>query len=361
MDLSPFRFLLLPLSILYAIITLVRNKLFDWGVLPSASFDIPVIGIGNLSSGGTGKTPHTEFLIKLLQSRYKIAVLSRGYKRKTKGFLLVSSAHNATEAGDEPLQICRKFPEIIVAVHERRTKGIKKILAHRPNVNLVLLDDAFQHRYVKPGLNILLTDYYRPFFNNYILPCGDLREAKSGANRAHAIIVTKTPQVFSPIERKYFLNKISNYASTSNVFFSKIEYGEWVPMQPHCTTNDPYFKKIILFTGIANTTSIEEYLNRKCDELIIKKYPDHYQFSITDLQNLRSLFRTEYGKSKAIVITEKDAMRLQNERFLNELKTLPVFYVPIRVVFQDGDHVKFEKFVWSYLTENHEKHNQNHH
>ncbi len=347
---SPFRLLLFPFCILYGFVTLVRNKLFDWGVLPSASFDLPIICLGNLSSGGTGKTPHTEFLVTLLQGQYKIAVLSRGYKRKTRGFLVVNSGHKASEVGDEPLQICRKFPEIIVAVHEQRRKGIKEIIKHQPEVKLILLDDAFQHRYVKPGLNILLTDYYRPFFDNHILPCGDLREAKSGAKRAHAIIVTKTPPVFSPLDRRHFLNKLSRYGTKNNVFFSKIEYGDWVPLQTQCKSPETSFKKIILFTGIANTASIEEYLKRQCTELIINRFPDHYQFTVANLKNLKQQFREVIGKSKAIVITEKDAMRLQEEKFLNELKSLPVFYIPIRVVFQNSDQQKFEKYVWSFLS-----------
>lgn len=347
---SPFRLLLSPFCLIYGFVTLVRNKLFDWGLLPSARFDIPVIGLGNLSSGGTGKTPHTEYLVNLLESHYKIAVLSRGYKRKTRGFLVVNSEHNATEAGDEPLQICRKFPEIIVAVHEKRRKGIKEILKRFPDVNLILLDDAFQHRYVKPGLNILLTEYYRPFFDNHLLPCGDLREAKSGVKRAHAIIVTKTPQVFSPLDRKYFLSKLSKHGANKNIFFSKIEYGQWIPLNTHCKTSESSFKKIVLFTGIAHTTSFEEYLKRHCEELIINRFADHYQFTVADLKNLKKQFKDVFGRSKVIVITEKDAMRLQSKMLLDELKGFPVFYVPIKIVFQNGDQMKFEKLVRGYLS-----------
>jgi len=329
----------------------VRNKFFDWGILPSARFSIPIISLGNLSSGGTGKTPHVEYLASLLGNKYKIAVLSRGYKRKTRGFLIANNKHKASQVGDEPLQICLKFPEIIVAVHENRSKGIKEIMKRHPEVNLIILDDAFQHRYVKPGLNILLTEYYKPFFRNYILPCGDLREPKSGVKRAHALIITKTPDVFSPLDRRFFLRNLSKYG-LKNVFFSRIEYGDWIPLNWQCQPSEKSFKTIILCTGIANTTSIEEYLKRRCDELLIKRFPDHYQFSVADLMDLKKQFRDIFGKSKAIIITEKDAMRLQEKKLMDELKDLPIFYIPIKIVFQNGDQINFEKLITSYLSEN---------
>ncbi len=345
---SPFRLLLLPFCLIYGFITWIRNKLFDWRLLPSKSFSIPVISLGNLSTGGTGKTPHVEYLVNYLRENYNMAVLSRGYKRKTRGFLIAGPNHTANEIGDEPLQICRKFPDIIVAVHERRRKGIEKIMEMHPEVNLIILDDAFQHRFVKPGLNLLLTEYYKPFFNNFILPCGNLRELKKGARRAHALIVSKTPRVFSPLDRKYFLEKLNKY-QLEKVFFSTVEYGPWVPLLPECKKNTTGYKTIFLFSGIANTSSIEEHLKRNCQELIVKKFPDHYQFSARDLEKLRQEFKDTFGRDKAIVVTEKDAMRLQQKVLLDKLKGLPVFFIPIKVVFHNGDQEKFEKLVDGFL------------
>lgn len=348
---SPFRLLLLPFCLLYGLGTWVRNKLFDWGILPSRNFSVPVISLGNLSTGGTGKTPHVEYLVNFLKENYKVAVLSRGYKRKTRGFLFVSPPHRASEVGDEPLQICRKYPEIVVAVHERRRKGIERILQMHPEINLIILDDAFQHRYVKPGLNLLLTEYYKPFFNNYIMPCGNLREPKSGVKRAHALIVSKTPTVFSPLDRKYFLNNLEKY-KLDHVFFSTIEYGDWIPLVSDCIARKENFKTIFLYSGIANTSAIEEHLKRNCQDLIVKRFPDHYQFSLKDLKVLRKEFRDTFGSSKAIVVTEKDAMRLKEPELLRELKGLPVYYIPIKVVFHNQDKRGFENLIKGFLSAN---------
>lgn len=345
---SPFGLLLLPFCLIYGFITWIRNKLFDWGLLHSKSYSIPVISLGNLSTGGTGKTPHVEYLVRYLRDNYNIAVLSRGYKRKTRGFLIARPSNSALEIGDEPLQICKKFPDIIVAVHERRRKGIKKIMEMHPEVNLIILDDAYQHRFVKPGLNLLLTEYYKPFFNNFILPCGNLREAKIGAKRAHALIVSKTPPVFSPLDRSYFLKKLEKY-KLEKVFFSTVEYGPWVPLFPDCQKEPKGYKTIFLYSGIANTSAIEEHLKRNCQDLIVRKFPDHYQFSANDLDKLRQEYKDTYGGSKAIVVTEKDAMRLRQKELQNKLKGLPVFYIPIKVVFHNGDQEGFEKLVDGFL------------
>jgi tetraacyldisaccharide 4'-kinase len=348
---SPFRLLLFPFCLLYGLVTWVRNKLFDWGILPSRNFSVPVISLGNLSTGGTGKTPHVEYLVNFLKKNYKVAVISRGYKRKTRGFMIVTPIKSASEVGDEPLQICRRHPDIVVAVHERRRKGIERILQMHPEISLIILDDAFQHRYVKPGLNLLLTEYYKPFFNNYILPCGNLREPKSNVKRAHALIVSKTPAVFSPLDRKYFLKKLEKY-KLEHVFFSTIEYGKWVPLTADCHSEKPNLKTIFLYSGIANTSAIEEHLKRNCQELIVKRFPDHYQFSIKDLKVLRKEFRDTFGSSKAIVITEKDAMRLKEPELLRELKGLPVYYIPIKVVFHNQDKQGFEKLILGFLRAN---------
>ena len=346
---SPLRLLLFPLCLIYGLAVWIRNKLFDWGLLRSVRYKVPIISVGNISAGGTGKTPHVEYLAELLRNDYRVAVLSRGYKRKTRGFLIARPNHKASDVGDEPLQICRKFPDIVVAVHERRRKGIQQILQHHPEINLILLDDGFQHRYVKPGLNLVLTEYYKPFFHNLLLPCGSLREPKKAIKRAHALIVTKTPAVFSPLDRGYFLKKLEKF-QLDQVFFSRIHYESWVPLTPETPEPCSSYKTIFLYSGIANTSALEEHLKRNCQELIVKRFPDHYQFSPADLQNLRKIYKDTFSKSKAIIITEKDAMRLEGTSLLRELKGLPVYYIPIKVRFQNHDQEDFEKIVRGYLS-----------
>lgn len=344
-----FRVFLWPFSLIYGLIMHIRNKLFDWQILSSAEYPIPVISIGNLSTGGTGKTPHTEYLINLLQKHKNIAVLSRGYKRKTKGFQLASETSSADDVGDEPLQIKRKFPDVLVAVHEKRRKGIDRILKDHPNINTIILDDAFQHRYVKPGLNLLLTEYYKPFFNNFLLPCGNLRESTSGIRRAHAIIVTKTPAVFSPLEKRFFLQKLKPYRP-SNIFFSGLRYGKPVPVWQSVKKNTTgRFKTIYLLTGIANPDALEQYLQGQCEDLHLYTYHDHHRFSLRELMKLRNHFIADISHSKAIITTEKDAMRLQTDEARKLFDGIPTFYIPIHVRFQDHGKDDFDSFVLNYL------------
>lgn len=338
-----------PLSLIYGLILHIRNKLFDWQILPSAQYSVPVISIGNLSTGGTGKTPHTEYLIKLLQKHKNIAVLSRGYKRKTKGFQLASETSSANDIGDEPLQIKRKFPEVLVAVHEKRRKGIDRILKDYPGINTIILDDAFQHRYVKPGLNLLLTEYYKPFFNNFLLPCGSLREPKSGSRRAQAIIITKTPAVFSPLDKRFFLQKLKPY-QPAHVFFSGLRYGKPVPVwQPGKKDTTNRFKSIFLLTGIANPDALEQYLQGQCEVLHLYTYRDHHSFKRSELKKLRDHFLADISHSKAIITTEKDAMRLQTDEARQILAGIPAFYIPVNVQFQNRGKIGFDRFILDYL------------
>jgi tetraacyldisaccharide 4'-kinase len=339
------RFLMLPFALVYGLAVSIRNLLFNWGILPSTAFDIPVISVGNLSAGGTGKTPHVEYLIRQLKSDYPLAVLSRGYKRKTRGFLLVSADDSAGRCGDEPLQIKRKFPEVVVAVHGSRRRGIRRILKDHPEVRVILLDDAFQHRYVNPGMNLLLTEYYFPFFRNYLLPSGTLREPRGQARRADAVIVTKTPQVFSPLDRRVILGELEPYR-LKNVLFSTLAYSEWVPVKPgKQAVAEKGVKTIFLFTGIANTSSLEEHLKPLCQELFVHRFPDHHAFRPRDLKKLRSAYEETLSQSKIMMTTEKDYMRLQEPGLLQILDGLPVFYIQVEVVFQEGDRQAFESLV----------------
>lgn len=350
-----FRILLLPFSLIYGFAVWIRNVLFDIGILPSKQFAIPVISIGNLRTGGTGKTPHVEYLVRLLKNEYNIAVLSRGYKRKTRGFVVAGPDISCGDIGDEPCQIYNKFPDVVVAVHEKRSMGIKKILEKFPETNLVILDDAFQHRYVKPGLNLLLTGYFNPFFDDFLLPVGHLREGKHRAKRADALVVTKTPTVFSPLDRRYFLQKLKRYKQP-NVFFSAFRHKKLVPLNDKAKSYDTHkLKSIFLLTGIANTIALEEYLKTVSKDLYVHKYRDHHQFTTKDLEKIRTHFKKTISYSKVIVITEKDAMRLRDKELQECLSDIPVFVLPIEVQFHCSDQKDFNDLVYQFL-KNHKKH-----
>ncbi|TVR41944.1 MAG: tetraacyldisaccharide 4'-kinase [Bacteroidia bacterium] len=347
---SWLRIILLPFAILYGFIVWVRNLFFDYGILPSESFHIPVISVGNLSVGGTGKTPHVEYLAGCLKDRYTIGVLSRGYKRKTRGYVVVRQDSGTMDVGDEPLQVKRKFPEVHVAVHENRRRGIRALLHEFPDIDLILLDDAFQHRYVKPGLNLLLTGYYNPFFRSFLLPVGNLRESKKGAGRADAIIVSKTPKVFSPLDRRYFLKRIGRYHS-KDVFFSRLHYKQMLPLTVETPVAPPLsIKTIFLLTGIANPTSLEEYLKTLCQELVVHRYPDHHAFNEGNLLRLQRDYKEAISHCKIIVTTEKDAMRLRDRALLNIFEDIPVYYLPIEVVFHEEDKLAFNNLLSEFLS-----------
>jgi tetraacyldisaccharide 4'-kinase len=325
-----------PFSVVYGTAGLFRNKLFDLNILKQKKFDLPVISVGNLSAGGTGKTPHIEYLIRLLMSRKReLCTLSRGYGRKTKGFFLATDKCSPKEIGDEPCQFVNKFPEIRVAVDESRVNGIKKLLGLSPPAKMILLDDAFQHRYVKPGLSVLLTDYFQPYYKDHVLPSGMLREFRTGANRADIIIVTKCPPVLSPITRKAIIEKIRPQAN-QHIYFSFLKYGGLVPLYPENSlviTEERKFYAILLLAGIANTYPLEEHLKRSCIELELLKFPDHHTYSKAEILKMRETFCNIVGKNKIIVTTEKDYMRLAQDEFKEVLKGLPIYYQPIEVEF----------------------------
>ena len=347
-------FLLLPFSLLYGLVGWIRNVLFNLHVLPQVSYELPVISVGNLSAGGTGKTPHVEYLIRLLRKGFPhLSTLSRGYGRSTRGFLLANTSHTSGSIGDEPRQFMMKFPGIRVAVSECRRKGIQELLDFTPPADLVILDDAFQHRYVKPGLSILLTDYFHPYYKDYVLPSGSLREFRSGAKRADVIIVTKCPPVLSPITRENIIQCI-HPAPHQKVFFSYIQYGDLVPVYPGAPEipDGHKFYSILLFAGIANTYPLEEHLKRSCIDLEIERFSDHYRYSDHDLRKLSQRFTNIVGKNKAIVTTEKDVMRLEAPEFEDILKGLPFYYQPIEVDFFKEDKECFDKYILDYAGKN---------
>lgn len=344
--------LLLPFSCCYGIIMLVRNLLFDLGILHSEKFDLPVISVGNLCFGGTGKTPHIEYLIRLIGERVLIATLSRGYGRESTGFILASRRSNAKYIGDEPLQFVKKFHNIKVAVDEKRVRGIHKLMDKFPDLGLVLLDDAFQHRWVKPGISILLTDYHHLFTEDHVAPSGQLREFHSGARRADIIIVTKTPKVFSPITRRRILDDLKPRPS-QQLFFSYILYGDLIPVnEEQDLAVLQKLSYILLFTGIANDYPLQEEVRRKCTDLSILKFPDHHQYKMKDLETILERFEDLPTRKKIILTTEKDLMRLKNPEFSNFFKNLPLFYLPIEINFHEKDKQKFDKLILDYVGQN---------
>jgi tetraacyldisaccharide 4'-kinase len=347
------KILLFPLALLYALIMLVRNKAFDWKLLKTSEFPVKVISIGNLSYGGTGKTPLTEHLIRLLKEDLKVAVLSRGYGRKTRGFVMAEDHHTAIDIGDEPLQYLRKFPEAIVAVDERRKHGISKILKAEPQVDIVLLDDAYQHRYVKPDLSILLTDFHHLYTKDYPIPTGTLREFRSGASRADIILITKTPKVFSPILRREIYKEISP-KPYQKVFYSYVDYLEPIPLK--ATGRDEKaadkYRYIVMFSGIANSYPMQDHLRKRCRELVVKDFRDHHKYTVKDIKAIINAYNNILSKDKVIFTTEKDAMRLEQEGFAELLNGFPVYYLPIRIQFHQCDELRFDKFINSHVRKN---------
>lgn len=341
-----------PISFLYGLFMQVRNLFFDLGVLHSESFEKPIISVGNLSFGGTGKTPMVEYLIRLLQTGSFIGTLSRGYGRDSDGFIIASKRSNVRYIGDEPFQYLKKFGNIKVAVDEQRSRGIGLLLQKYPDLDVVLLDDAFQHRYVKPGLSLLLTDYHRLYTDDFVFPSGTLREFRSGARRADMIIVTKTPKIFSPITKRRILEDLRPEPH-QRIYFSFIKYGEPVPFQDAENSHFPVkVTAILLFTGIANDYPLREHMERKCSELVVLKFPDHYLYGKKDIDIIKKKFDDLPTQKKIMMTTEKDIMRLKIPELCTKFKKLPLFYVPIEIDFHGNDKELFDNEILNYVRKN---------
>jgi tetraacyldisaccharide 4'-kinase len=351
------RIILFPISILYGCVAFLRNKLYDLGVIPATEFQIPTISVGNLTVGGTGKSPHIEYLIRLLKTEFYCATLSRGYGRKTSGYVLSDTQSTAKEIGDEPLQFKKKFSGLRVAVDGDRVRGIHNLLKEFPSLQTILLDDAFQHRAVKPGLSIVLTDFSKLFLNDYVVPTGSLREFKSGIQRADIIIVTKCPTILLPIERKRLLNEISPLPH-QHVYFSYIKYGDFIPVLGEGVnplSKEFYFERnfsIALLTGIANTKPLEYYLKDKVKNIIPIKYQDHHHFTKADIGTIQNIFNNIASANKIILTTEKDAMRLKSPEYADAIKNIPLFYIPIEIEFHNKDKEEFNEQILHYVRTN---------
>lgn len=334
-------FVLLPVSKIYGIVTYMRNKLFDWGILKQHSFDVPVIVVGNLAAGGTGKTPHTEYLVEGLRHSFHLAVISRGYKRHTKGFVMATSHSTPRDIGDEPYQIYRKFNgDVPVVVCEDRVYGITELLKIDPAINLIILDDAFQHRYVKPLLSICITEYGRPVYEDKLLPYGRLRESKRGLNRADLIVVTKCPDQIKPLDCLLISKHLNLYPPPSQeLFFSRYSYCQLKPLFPKDATDVPFLDwmtpddAILILAGIGNPRPFVRYIKGFKPKVRVNVYPDHHAYTRKDMENIRRRFETMKGNRRVIITTEKDAVRLSNNPYFpHELKSA-IFYVPIKVEF----------------------------
>ncbi len=341
------RFLLFPFSLLYGLAVVIRNALFDAGWLSARKFDIPVISIGNLVAGGTGKSPMTEYLVRMLKDRVSLAVLSRGYGRTTDGFRLVEVSTPAEIGGDEPVQMKQKFPSVTIAVAEKRVEGIERLQA---NHQLILLDDAFQHRWVQPGFSILLFDYSTVYAPQFLLPSGNLREPMSGKKRAQVLVVTKTPELLASEEQER-LRKRLNPAPHQHLFFSWLRYGDLTALYGGKTmlwSDLSSATEVLLITGIANPAPLLEKIRKVCPNVIHYRYPDHHTFSTKNIVKLASA-----GAGKLIITTEKDAQRLRSPALLPLVRHLPIWYLPVQAELHGNSEQTFTRLITDYVFTEH--------
>jgi tetraacyldisaccharide 4'-kinase len=345
--LRPVRILLFPFSILYALIIWIRNYCYDKKILSSSSFNLPVICVGNLAAGGTGKSPMVEFLIMTFHEKFEIAVLSRGYKRKTKGYALASATSTALDIGDEPMQFHSKFPDVAVAVGEERIVAIPQLLHDRPDTKAIILDDAFQHRSVKAGLNIILTDYNNLFTRDWYLPTGDLRDEKRSYRRADMIIVTKCSADISQMQKEETIKEI-NPLPQQQIFFSTIQYGNPYHLINKRETIITNKIEVLLVTGIANPRPLKKYLQDHSKTYYQLSYNDHHIFTIDDLNEIIKRFNNIADRNKIILTTEKDAVRLA--KFAHELDNLPFYVMPIKPQFLFDEEERFNDLIITYIT-----------
>lgn len=334
------RILLLPFGLMYGTVMHIRNFLYSNNILKSYKIPIPSIIVGNLSTGGTGKTPHVELLVKLLSEKYKIAILSRGYGRKTKGYIELNEKHNYLDVGDEPLQYFQKFGSLVtVVVCENRKIGVENLLLAHPEIEVLLLDDALQHRKVKGGFTILLSEFNNPFFRDLVLPGGNLREFRMGKKRADICIYTKSPSEISVIDEVLYSRKFSD-SQTKNTYFSSINYGEIASMTK---TKESTIKDVLLITGIANPSPLEDYLNHKYNVESIH-FSDHHSFNLEEMEEIHKIFDNFARESKIILTTEKDMIRLQGKNFSEAMADYPWYYIPIQIDINKEEQFKQEIF-----------------
>ena len=346
-----FAWLFFPLTIWYAIGVSLRNFCFTIGILKERIHRVTTIGVGNLCMGGSGKTPHADYLIKLFQNDYRVALLSRGYKRTTKGFVVASDDTSAEELGDEPYMLYKRNPGTCVAVCENRNEGIKKMMSLPEPPQIIVLDDVFQHRYIRPSVNILLTEYGNPFFKDCVLPFGNLRESRRQYRRANIIIVTKTPPHLNYIDKKGFCVQIKAKPH-QQVFFTEVHYLDPIPLN---VANPPLklseLKNVLFVSGIANPQPAVEKL-RENAAVTHLPFADHHKFTKYDFGLIANTFEQMSGEDKVIITTEKDAVRIAGSSEYQQISHLPVYYLPIEVQFLGNDGEMFNERVFKTVREN---------
>lgn len=344
---------LLPFSWLYGLVVKIRNMAFEIGILKSRSFDVPVISVGNITVGGTGKTPHVEYLVKHLKDLFHVAVLSRGYKRKSKGFIIATQETTMPEIGDEPYQMKQKFPDVTVAVDKSRCHGIEILTENDKGLDVILLDDAFQHRYVKPGINILLVDYHRLIIYDTLLPAGRLREPLSGKNRADIVIVTKCPKDLKPMEFRV-ITKAMNLYPYQTLYFTTLDYGDLQPIfggEPRPLQDLKADEQVLLLTGIASPEQMIHDLEPFTQHLTPLTFSDHHHFKEKDIQLINETFE-QLPKPRCIITTEKDATRLHDAEGLNEEVKKNIYALPVNIRFMQEDETTFNQYIIDYVRKN---------
>ena len=350
------KLLLYPFSAIYGLIVSIRNFMYDYKILKSTEFEIPVISIGNITVGGTGKTPHTEYMVDLLGKQFIVTTISRGYKRKTKGYQEVQVGSLAINVGDEPLQIKSKFNDIQVVVDEKRVHAIEIIQKQEASrlPDIIILDDAFQHRSVSAGINILLIDFTRPIDKDTLMPAGRLRESKWQMRRANVIIYTKCPPEISPITRRILMKDV-NLRPYQNLFFTTMVYQPLTPVFPDQAIPTPLMASdkfsVLLVTGIANPEHLHKYLSTFSEDITTLKFPDHHNFNASNIQQIEQKFTAIDAENKIIITTEKDSMRLKDMDLSPSMK-VHLFYVPLKIKFLHSEGKNFDEKIVTYVREN---------
>lgn len=342
------RIVLFPLSLIFALFVVIRNILYDKQIIRSTVFNLPVICVGNLSAGGTGKSPLVECLIELLHPQYTLATLSRGYKRKTKGYALANTNTTALEIGDEPMQFHLKYPGIAVAVGEERIVAIPQLLQDRPETNVIILDDAFQHRAIRAGLNILLTEYNNLFTRDFFLPTGDLRDERSSYKRSHIIIISKCPPGLSTADKEKVIKEIKPFPH-QKVFFTSIQYGVAYHIKSKEQRQISLKDEVLLVCGIANPSPLKAYLGEHTKSYYQMLFSDHHIFTIDDLKKISDQFAEIEYSQKIILTTEKDAVRLI--KFQEELQHIPMYVLPISIKFLFDEGKQFNNAVINFIND----------
>ncbi len=342
------KYFLYPFSLLYGLVLWIRNRLYDNGMLTAVEFDLPVIAVGNLSVGGTGKTPHVEYLIRLLKQTWPVAALSRGYNRRTKGYILADARSTAAEIGDEPMQFHQKFPDITVCVGEERMLAVPQLLGDRPETQVILLDDAFQHRSIKPGLNLMVTEYGRLFTRDHVVPFGRLREGRKGYHRANGIIVSKCPPDLSVAEKEAIIREIAPLPQ-QRVFFTSLQYGQLYGMLNLLPQTLPADATILAVCGIARPEPLVQHLRQQYANVHLLSFPDHYYYTQKDLDKIRLELDQLDGNHKYIVTTEKDAVRLHLLQERITAMQMPFTVVPVEVQFLFGEADSFNSYIFDYV------------